>query len=401
MNNSTSGCGVGGGVGANPRALPAEVLERLHQQRLSELSMNQVPHENDLSSYHREMAHFSSLKGSCMESGSISPNETFLQNQLLNYRLNANPTAFMQDSLFSRDPHCLPADPNAAAFYHNLSLAGRNDLSLAGRNDMSLAGRNDLSLARNDLSLAARNDLSLAARNDLSLAGRNDLSLAGRNDLSLAGRNDLVPNHSLYQLPLHMTSQINTLEHERMLQQQDLLRRQIYLEQYAHARNMAQADLLYHNMASSAAMDQYQPPSRPDNFPVQSMFTPPLPKTETSIFSHQANEVKGGQYPPQCQVIKNDINEAAGNSSDSSMNVKSGENSGMSIFACKARNMQLEHNLSTAFFILDPATTEHGTSLTCSYPECRSQGAKFKYCAICKIPAAKQNFLSRHRHDDK
>ncbi|KAL7553091.1 hypothetical protein ACHAWF_018940 [Thalassiosira exigua] len=64
---------------------------------------------------------------------------------------------------------------------------------------------------------------------------------------------------------------------------------------------------------------------------------------------------------------------------------------------CRARGMPMAHNFKTAYFII-PKNIEHGDELLCSFPSCRSAGAKFRYCLHCKVPVAKRNFRNRHKH---
>eukprot|EP00588_Corethron_pennatum_P012966 CAMPEP_0194281096 /NCGR_PEP_ID=MMETSP0169-20130528/19841_1 /TAXON_ID=218684 /ORGANISM="Corethron pennatum, Strain L29A3" /LENGTH=442 /DNA_ID=CAMNT_0039026055 /DNA_START=58 /DNA_END=1386 /DNA_ORIENTATION=+ len=66
-------------------------------------------------------------------------------------------------------------------------------------------------------------------------------------------------------------------------------------------------------------------------------------------------------------------------------------------FPCRAKGMDLDHNFETAFFSISE-NTPHGTELYCSHPLCKSGGCKFRYCAICKAPAARRNFRKRHEH---
>ena len=63
---------------------------------------------------------------------------------------------------------------------------------------------------------------------------------------------------------------------------------------------------------------------------------------------------------------------------------------------CRARGMPMAHNFKTAYFHI-PANIEHGDELLCSFPSCRSAGAKFRYCLHCKVPVAKRNFRNRHK----
>jgi len=64
---------------------------------------------------------------------------------------------------------------------------------------------------------------------------------------------------------------------------------------------------------------------------------------------------------------------------------------------CRARGMPMAHNFKTAYFIIPP-NIEHGDELLCSFPSCKSAGAKFRYCLHCKVPVAKRNFRNRHKH---
>ena len=64
---------------------------------------------------------------------------------------------------------------------------------------------------------------------------------------------------------------------------------------------------------------------------------------------------------------------------------------------CRARGMPMAHNFKTAYFNI-PDNIQHGDELECSFPACRSAGAKFRYCLYCKIPVAKRNFRNRHKH---
>lgn len=64
---------------------------------------------------------------------------------------------------------------------------------------------------------------------------------------------------------------------------------------------------------------------------------------------------------------------------------------------CRARGMPMAHNFKTAYFNI-PSNVQHGDELACSFPSCRSAGAKFRYCLHCKVPVAKRNFRNRHKH---
>ena len=70
---------------------------------------------------------------------------------------------------------------------------------------------------------------------------------------------------------------------------------------------------------------------------------------------------------------------------------------GAAIVPCRARDMPVDHNFKTAYFVI-PNGIEHGDELLCSYPACRQAGVKFRYCLQCRVPVAKRNFRNRHRH---
>eukprot|EP00588_Corethron_pennatum_P007276 CAMPEP_0194283774 /NCGR_PEP_ID=MMETSP0169-20130528/26093_1 /TAXON_ID=218684 /ORGANISM="Corethron pennatum, Strain L29A3" /LENGTH=419 /DNA_ID=CAMNT_0039029443 /DNA_START=353 /DNA_END=1612 /DNA_ORIENTATION=+ len=65
--------------------------------------------------------------------------------------------------------------------------------------------------------------------------------------------------------------------------------------------------------------------------------------------------------------------------------------------SCRARHMPITHNEVSAYFEIT-SNSVHGSELSCSHPECRKNGTKFRYCAFCKVAAAKRNFITRHGH---
>ena len=87
---------------------------------------------------------------------------------------------------------------------------------------------------------------------------------------------------------------------------------------------------------------------------------------------------------------------AAFPSSSNTMGKKKRKNVNVRV-PCRARGMPMAHNFKTAYFMIPP-TIEHGDELLCSFPSCRSAGAKFRYCLHCKVPVAKRNFRNRHKH---
>jgi hypothetical protein len=102
------------------------------------------------------------------------------------------------------------------------------------------------------------------------------------------------------------------------------------------------------------------------------------------------------------------------------------------VFPCRARAMPLDHNphvrnrtvllsclvvppglivlthslcpslvgLQSAFFEVDGNTITHGFELVCSHHACRRDGTKFRFCAVCRIPASKRTFSYFHSHRD-
>jgi len=68
-------------------------------------------------------------------------------------------------------------------------------------------------------------------------------------------------------------------------------------------------------------------------------------------------------------------------------------------FPCRARGVDKGHDFDSAYFTI-PDGLDHGADLYCSYKACRAEGCKFRYCASCKIPAARRNFRKRHGHGE-
>mmetsp|Transcript_20445 Transcript_20445/g.29579 ORF Transcript_20445/g.29579 Transcript_20445/m.29579 type:complete len:223 (+) Transcript_20445:305-973(+) len=66
-------------------------------------------------------------------------------------------------------------------------------------------------------------------------------------------------------------------------------------------------------------------------------------------------------------------------------------------FPCKARGIDSKHGPDDAFIEV-PANIEHGGILVCSNVCCASSGRRFRWCVVCKVPAAKRNFMKRHSH---
>ncbi|KAL3911201.1 MAG: hypothetical protein SGILL_007374 [Bacillariaceae sp.] len=70
---------------------------------------------------------------------------------------------------------------------------------------------------------------------------------------------------------------------------------------------------------------------------------------------------------------------------------------GSRVVACRARGMDMEHNIHTAFFRIT-SDMAHGADLVCSYPQCRNGGVKFLYCKFCDDAIARRSFRSQHLH---
>mmetsp|Transcript_28230 Transcript_28230/g.56578 ORF Transcript_28230/g.56578 Transcript_28230/m.56578 type:complete len:159 (-) Transcript_28230:9-485(-) len=65
---------------------------------------------------------------------------------------------------------------------------------------------------------------------------------------------------------------------------------------------------------------------------------------------------------------------------------------------CAARSLKFKHDLTNSGLIISRQRTPHGARLRCIHPRCAERGTKFKYCRVCKIPVALQNFGTRHKH---
>jgi len=195
-----------------------------------------------------------------------------------------------------------------------------------------------------------------------------------------------IDHHNLPPID-HYPQNINIYSYQELLIQ-DLMRRrqqQMYINDYMQARNIAEEELMLRHLQGRMENNLSQNMNLSPLSPAEGMPIVLSPSVNTSAL-YEINEQHDA------------ITSAPGVASQESTAPPPEDHSDMEIFACKARNMPLDHNLSTAYFMINPSTTAHGTPLKCSYPACRSQGVKFRYCAFCKIPAAKQNFLSRHRH---
>ena len=88
---------------------------------------------------------------------------------------------------------------------------------------------------------------------------------------------------------------------------------------------------------------------------------------------------------------------SSNNTNTDPMNKKKKKKNGKLRVPCRARGLPMAHNFKSAYFIIPP-NIEHGDELLCSFPLCRSAGAKFRYCLHCKVPVAKRNFRNRHKH---
>jgi len=66
---------------------------------------------------------------------------------------------------------------------------------------------------------------------------------------------------------------------------------------------------------------------------------------------------------------------------------------------CRSRTAPPGHNIKTGYLLI-PDDASHGIDLLCSHNQCRNEGVKFLYCAVCQLPVAKRNFRKRHSHLD-
>eukprot|EP00588_Corethron_pennatum_P025836 CAMPEP_0194308490 /NCGR_PEP_ID=MMETSP0171-20130528/5458_1 /TAXON_ID=218684 /ORGANISM="Corethron pennatum, Strain L29A3" /LENGTH=555 /DNA_ID=CAMNT_0039061165 /DNA_START=54 /DNA_END=1721 /DNA_ORIENTATION=- len=89
----------------------------------------------------------------------------------------------------------------------------------------------------------------------------------------------------------------------------------------------------------------------------------------------------------------------AGITPSRSTSVETTPNGKVFYFPCRARGMDQGHNFDSAYFTV-PDGLDHGADLYCSYRACRAEGCKFRYCAVCKAPAARRNFRKRHGHGE-
>lgn len=64
---------------------------------------------------------------------------------------------------------------------------------------------------------------------------------------------------------------------------------------------------------------------------------------------------------------------------------------------CKARGVSQDHTAQNAFIDI-PRDAPHGLILACSNEICYNSGRRFRYCIVCRTPAAKRNFHVRHAH---
>jgi hypothetical protein len=73
--------------------------------------------------------------------------------------------------------------------------------------------------------------------------------------------------------------------------------------------------------------------------------------------------------------------------------------SGPILVPCRSRTAPPGHNIKTGYLLI-PDDASHGMDLLCSHNQCRNEGVKFLYCAVCQLPVAKRNFRKRHSHLD-
>ena len=66
-------------------------------------------------------------------------------------------------------------------------------------------------------------------------------------------------------------------------------------------------------------------------------------------------------------------------------------------FSFGSHKFQCRSHTKTAYFVV-PKDVEHGDGLRCSHVMCQNKGIRFVYCQFCKVPVAKINFTTRHKH---
>lgn len=98
--------------------------------------------------------------------------------------------------------------------------------------------------------------------------------------------------------------------------------------------------------------------------------------------------------PQGAQLIEPSAQPISSLSSNTNSNSDSSE---VVFLPCRARGMPVDHNFRSAHFRIPP-NVKHGEHLVCSYPECRREGVKFRFCLTCQIPVASRNFRQRHSH---
>ena len=66
-------------------------------------------------------------------------------------------------------------------------------------------------------------------------------------------------------------------------------------------------------------------------------------------------------------------------------------------YSCIARNVGDEHDNANPRILVKQGTP-HGSFLFCNHDRCVSSGRKFRWCAVCQVPAGTRNFMKRHSH---
>eukprot|EP00587_Corethron_hystrix_P005573 CAMPEP_0113312410 /NCGR_PEP_ID=MMETSP0010_2-20120614/9260_1 /TAXON_ID=216773 ORGANISM="Corethron hystrix, Strain 308" /NCGR_SAMPLE_ID=MMETSP0010_2 /ASSEMBLY_ACC=CAM_ASM_000155 /LENGTH=458 /DNA_ID=CAMNT_0000168247 /DNA_START=628 /DNA_END=2001 /DNA_ORIENTATION=+ /assembly_acc=CAM_ASM_000155 len=174
---------------------------------------------------------------------------------------------------------------------------------------------------------------------------------------------------------------------------------QLQYQQQELALRKSQLKRGYDEIATARALVSY-----PEG--VSSMVSKPDSKPADQIVSDNTGDVKSEQKNTASSnaqtklVFANSSIAGIEPSRSTSLDTTPAGNGRVFYFPCRARGMEHGHNFESAYFTIHDGL-DHGADLYCSYPACRAEGCKFRYCATCKAPAARRNFRKRHGHGEK
>ena len=80
-------------------------------------------------------------------------------------------------------------------------------------------------------------------------------------------------------------------------------------------------------------------------------------------------------------------------------NGTSPRNRNVRVYPCQARGIPDEEHTPENAVIVVPRDAVHGAMFYCGSPTCRAMGRVFRWCAVCRLPVAKGNFMQRHDHN--